>query len=38
MSSITQDEVIQAVEEHQEKIKTEAVMKLLLDLSDDHEA
>ena len=38
LSSITQDNVIDAVEDHREKIKTEAVMKLLLDLSEDHEA
>ncbi len=38
MSTVTQDNVIEAVNEHREKVKTEAVMKLLLDLSDDHEA
>ena len=38
VSSVTQNNVIDAVEEHREKVKTEAVMKLLLDLSEDHEA
>ena len=38
MSTVTQENVIEAVNEHREKVKTEAVMKLLLDLSEDHEA
>ncbi len=38
MSLITQNDVIEAIEEHQEKVKTEAVFNLLLDLSEDHEA
>tara|TARA_R110001583_G_scaffold110606_1_gene259526 strand:- start:988 stop:1212 length:225 start_codon:yes stop_codon:yes gene_type:complete len=38
MSTMTQGNVIDAVNDHREKIKTEAVMKLLLDLSDDHES
>jgi hypothetical protein len=38
MSLVTQNDIIEAVEEHQEKVKTEAVFKLLLDLSEDHEA